>query len=127
MQQGKLEHVNVTVTDPQQTAKMLCNLFDWKIRWQGASKLGGTTVHVGTEAEYIAVYSRGNVSGAESAADTTRGGLNHIGVVVEDLKAAQRRIEAAGFHPHSHGDYEPGQRFYFNDHDDIEFEIVSYS
>ena len=32
---------------------------------------------------------------------------------------------AAGFEPHSHADYEPGRRFYFRDHDSIEWEVVS--
>ena len=31
-----------------------------------------------------------------------------------------------GFTPYSHGDYEPGRRFYFTDGAGIEFEIVSY-
>jgi len=30
-----LEHVNITVSDPAKTAQMLCDLFDWKVRWQG--------------------------------------------------------------------------------------------
>jgi hypothetical protein len=53
--------------------------------------------------------------------------LNHIGVVVEDLNAAEARVIAAGFMPRSHTDYEPGKRFYFDDHDGIEFEVISYS
>ncbi len=56
----------------------------------------------------------------------TAGGLNHIGVVVDDLKAAEARVVAEGFEPHSHADYEPGHRFYFDDADGIEFEVVSY-
>ena len=46
---GALEHVNVTVSDPRKTADRLCELFGWKIRWQGSAIHGGYTVHVGAE------------------------------------------------------------------------------
>ena len=123
--QATLEHVNVTVSDPKRTAQMLVDLFGWSIRWTGASKNNGVTYHVGGEDNYIAIYSMG---GHEAAGDsyTTPGGLNHIGVVVDDLDATEAKVKAAGYITHSHADYEPGKRFYFNDADDIEFEVVAY-
>jgi len=54
------------------------------------------------------------------------GGLNHIALVVEDLDDIEQRVIAGGFEPTNHGDYEPGRRFYFWDHDGVEYEIVSY-
>ncbi|MEZ5340555.1 MAG: hypothetical protein R2706_03650 [Acidimicrobiales bacterium] len=39
----------------------------------------------------------------------------------------EARVIAAGFEPYNHGDYEPGRRFYFDDADAIEFEVVSYT
>ena len=54
------------------------------------------------------------------------GGLNHIGLVVEDLEAVETSVRAAGYTPHSHADYEPGRRFYFDDDNGIEFEVVAY-
>jgi len=48
-------------------------------------------------------------------------------VVVDDLNLVEARVKKAGFVTHSHADYEPGRRFYFNDHDGIEIEVVSYS
>ena len=53
--------------------------------------------------------------------------LNHVGIQVEDLDAVEERVIAAGLVPFSHGDYDPGRRFYFMDWDGIEFEIVSYA
>ena len=53
--------------------------------------------------------------------------LNHIGVEVDDLDLTEARVSAAGLRPFSHGDYEPGRRFYFLDPDGIEYEIVSYA
>ena len=52
--------------------------------------------------------------------------LNHVGLLVDDLDAAEAVVEEAGLEPFSHGDYEPGKRFYFFDWDGIEFEIISY-
>ncbi len=128
MHSASLEHVNVTVSDPKATAELLCSLFDWKVRWHGDSQMGGHTYHVGNSSSYVAVYSYdGNPDPRQGHNSQVQGGLNHIGVVVNDLEAAEQRVRDAGYTPHSHGDYAPGRRFYFNDADDIEFEVVSYS
>ncbi len=50
-----------------------------------------------------------------------------MGIVVDDLDAVEQRVIAAGLTPTNHDDYEPGRRFYFDDPDGIEFEIVSYA
>lgn len=126
MAKAILEHVNVTVSDPAKTADRLCNLFGWRIRWQGEAIHGGNTIHVGSDDCYIAVYTRGEPTKAKPDSYSTQGGLNHIGIVVDDLEATEARILAAGYEPHSHADYEPGRRFYFHDDDGIEFEVVSY-
>ena len=34
---------------------------------------------------------------------------------------------AAGYEPNSHQDYEPGERFYFEDHYGTKYEVVSYA
>jgi len=126
MNNATLEHVNVTVSDPEKTANMLCDLFGWSIRWHGPSKLDGYTYHVGTPNDYLAIYSYGKTVDSGVSSYQTKGGLNHIGIVVDDLDQAERRIKAAGYKTHSHGDYEPGRRFYFHDDDGIEFEVISY-
>ena len=126
MPKAFLEHVNVTVSDPVKTAERLCRLFDWRIRWQGEAISGGYTVHVGSDDSYIAVYSRQSAMNAAGNSYTTKGGLNHIGIVVDDLDKIETKVIEAGYHPHAHADYEPGRRFYFDDEDEIEFEVVSY-
>lgn len=126
MTQATLEHVNVTVSDAKTTAELLCTLFDWQIRWMGDAIDDGVSYHVGGAGSYVALYSKG---GREKLGDSfnTPGGLNHIGIVVDDLDATEQRIIAAGFEPQSHADYEPGKRFYFYAHDGIEIEVVSYN
>lgn len=122
-----LEHVNVTVSNPQKTAKLLCDLFDWKIRWQGDSIDGGNTIHVGEENSYVAVYKNPKPQADAPISYYTVGGLNHIAMVVPDLDETEKRVISAGFQTTNHGDYEPGRRFYFHDSDGIEYEIVSYA
>lgn len=122
----RLEHLNVTVSDPKGTASILQDLFDWKIRWEGVAKDNGYTVHIGEDDTYLALYSPDKALKKGDNSYITVSGLNHIGVVVDDLKAIENRVINSGFKPHNHADYEPGERFYFDGPDGIEFEVVSY-
>ena len=123
---GRLEHVNLTVADPDASAAMLGAVFGWRERWRGPSTMGGRTVHLGEAdnagGQYVALYTSG-----EGGARHSKGKpLNHVGVLVDDLDACEARAVAAGLEPFSHGDYQPGRRFYFFDADGIEWEVVSY-
>ena len=121
----RLEHVNVTVTDPERTAKLLKELFGWTVRWRGPARDGGRSVHVGAGDHYVALYTGDKL--AYGPEDFAKGRpLNHIGIEVEDLDAVEARTVAAGLTPFNHADYEPGRRFYFLDPDGIEYEVVSY-
>ncbi|MDE2911454.1 MAG: VOC family protein [Paracoccaceae bacterium] len=130
-----LEHVNITVDDPDATAAMLNRIFGWTVRWRGqsgASIHGGFSLHVGepddgTGSSYLALYRHPEQRQGQVDSYRTRGGLNHVGVVVEDLDTLEARVVAEGLEPHSHADYEPGRRFYFHTPDGIEFEVVSYT
>jgi catechol 2,3-dioxygenase-like lactoylglutathione lyase family enzyme len=121
-----IEHVNLTVRDPERSAQLMTDLFGWKTRWRGPSQMGGRTIHVGEDGFYLAFYTH---DGAATPEDDFRKGrpLNHVGIQVDDLDAVERRVVAAGLVPFSHGDYEPGRRFYFLDFDGTEYEVVSYS
>ncbi len=122
-----LEHTNLTVSDPEATAAWMADLFGWHIRWSGEAIDAGRTVHVGTDTQYLALYAPGGATGpAKDNSYKTIGGLNHIAVVVEDLDAMERKVAAKGFAIGQHYDYEPGRRFYFDDADGIEFEVVQY-
>ncbi len=130
MPSGKIEHANLTVTNLERSADLFKQLLGWKERWRGQSKLGGDTVHIGEPgngATYLALYTND-----DALADTKRRyakgqPLNHLGLLVDDLDAAEKIVIAAGLEPYGHDDYEPGRRFYFFDWDGIEFEIVSYA
>ncbi|MEL6997330.1 MAG: VOC family protein [Pseudomonadota bacterium] len=127
MTAARLEHVNVTVTDAKTTAALMCRLFDWKIRWEGEASVGGYTVHVGEDDTYLAIYMIDGSDHADVERRHQLAGLNHIGVVVDDLDAVLARVEGEGYEIYSYADYEPGRRFYFLDADQVEYEVVSYA
>jgi catechol 2,3-dioxygenase-like lactoylglutathione lyase family enzyme len=123
MSSPRIEHVNITVADPERTSALMEALFDWRVRWSGRAQNGGYTIHVGSNDHYVALH------GTSPPAPVFAKGrpLNHIGVEVDDLDAAEARVIAAGLKPFSHAAYDPGRRFYFLDPDGIEYEVVSYT
>lgn len=121
-----LEHLNLTVADAQATATLLASLFDWRIRWQGPSLNGGHAVHVGDDTQYLALHTPAKAPGDPAPRFSQSGALNHIGLVVPDLDAAEARVRDLGYTPHSHAEYEPGRRFYFDGPDGVEYELVAY-
>ena len=106
MSEPRIEHVNVTVSDPERAARLMQALFGWHVRWQGPARNGGRTIQADD-------FAKGRP-------------LNHIGVEVDDLAAVEAKVVAAGLRPFGHDDYDPGRRFYFLDPDGIEYEVVSY-
>lgn len=123
---SRIEHVNVTVSDPDRSAELMSRIFGWHVRWKGPARSGGRTIHVGTDDNYVAVY-------AEPPEKRTSeqllgpGRLNHIGVEVDDLESVEERVRQAGLRATDVEEYEPGRRFYFFDPDGIEYEVVSYA
>jgi glyoxylase I family protein len=126
MTQAFIEHVNITVGDPERTANMLHSLFGWEERWRGPAISGGWSIHVGSDSHYLAVYAEPGSDGSPKAWQKSMP-LNHLGIQVDDLDAVEAKVIAHGLTPFNHGDYEPGRRFYFFDENGIEYEIVSYS
>lgn len=120
---AQIEHANLTVTDPARSAAFFEKLCGWKIRWKGPSMMGGETIHIGSDASYLALYTNDDVAGGYAKGQP----LNHVGIQVDDLAAAEKIVLAAGLKTFSHSDYDPGpSSFYFFDWDGIEFEMVSY-
>lgn len=87
----RIEHVNVTVTDPDRAARLMEALFGWQVRWHGAARDGGHTIHVGSAEHYIALYTGHGV--AYTRDDFAKGRpLNHIGVAVDDLDGIEYEV-----------------------------------
>ena len=122
MPNGTIEHANLTVSDIERSSDLFRKLLGWRERWRGEAMNGGETIHVGDARAYLALYTD-----RQPHARFAKGApLNHVGVVVDDLDAAERIVLDAGLVTFNHADYEPGRRFYFFDWDGIEFEVVSY-
>ena len=123
MANARLEHVNFSVTDGERSARLLEQLTGWHRRWEGPSLDNGHSIHLGDDHAYVAIHTSPRIAGdfAKSVP------MNHIGIAVDDLDAAEAVVIEHGLKPFSHGKYEPGPRsFYFFDWDGIEFEVVSY-
>ena len=123
MPQGSIEHVNLTVTDIDRSAALFEKLLGWRRRWRGEAMNYGETIHVGEDQSYLALYS----DRRDHAGQVKGRPLNHVGLLVDDLDAAEQVVVAHGLEPFGHDDYQPGRRFYFVDWDGIEFEVVSYA
>ena len=115
MTQARLEHANITVSDPKATAEWLGNVFGWHIRWEGPGMETGYTVHVGTDDSYVALFSHGDGVPPTQDSYRTLGALNHIAAFTDDIDKVEQRVRRAGFTPANHNDYAPGRRFYFLD------------
>jgi len=122
-----LEHANLTVPNARETARWLCEVFGWRIRWQGPAIDDGHTVHVGDDRSYLAIYQPATAPRPWRESLDSAGGLNHVGIRVDDLDTTEARVKAAGFTPFNHADYDPGRRFYFRDGDHVEYEVVEYA
>ncbi len=123
---ARLEHLNMTVSDPQATAAWIERVFGWTIRWEGAGMQTGYAVHIGEADTYVALFTYPETPDPKAESYRIKGGLNHWAVAVDDLDAVEARVKAEGFTPVNHADYEPGRRFYFHDNDGIEIEVVEY-
>ena len=120
---ARLEHVNISSSDPDRLADLIAQITGWTRRWEGPAMAGGRTIHLGDAQAYLAIYTNPDV-----AAGFGKGApMNHIGIAVSDLDAAEKLVAEAGLRPFNQGQYDPGPRsFYFIDWDGIEFEVVSY-
>ena len=121
-----LEHTNITVADPNALAALLCSLFDWRIRWSGASIDDGYSVHVGGDHSYLALYTNKHLISDQHSSHSKLHNLNHVAVVVPDLASVEAKVKDNGLEPFNFANYEPGRRFYFYAVDGLEVEVVSY-
>ena len=123
MPTARLEHVNISVTDADRTADLVAKLTGWHRRWEGPSLDNGRSIHLGDDHAYVAIHTSPKVQGGFVKSVP----MNHIGIAVNDLDAAEATVFDAGLIPFNHSDYNPGPRsFYFFDWDGIEWEIVCY-
>jgi len=127
MKEAHLEHANLTVSNPDALAAILCKIFDWTIRWSGDAMDNGYTVHVGGENSYLAIYTNDQTRNSKNNDFNAIRNLNHLGIVVSDLNKIETKVLATGHKPHNHRHYDPGSSFYFHTLDELEIEVISYT
>ncbi|NVK30827.1 MAG: VOC family protein [Gammaproteobacteria bacterium] len=120
-----LEHINLTVEDPKRTAAKLCQLLNWRIRWQGASLNEGYTVHVGDDHHYIALYAQPSKIPMTGDTYQTPAAVNHIGIETNDLDEFRQHLSDLDITITAQNQTPPGQRLYLFV-DEIELEILQY-
>ncbi len=119
-----IEHVNLSVSDLEKSIAFYRELFGFEIRWKGFTSDGQPAAHVGDERSYLALFQA--VEPGTAGKDYQAVGFNHFGFAVDNLDDLRGRLSRMGISPHLEGDYEPGRRLYFHDHDGIEVELVQY-
>ena len=119
-----LEHVNLTDSDLDHSIAFYCDLLDLHVRWKGPIDGERLGAHVGDEQCYLALFQA--AAGGAVDHDYSRPGINHFGLVVDNLDEARRRLDQLGATVHREADYEPGRRIYFLDPDGHEVELVEY-
>ncbi|MFT6407624.1 MAG: hypothetical protein ACJAQ6_001037 [Arenicella sp.] len=134
MKEAYLEHANISVSNPDATAAILCKIFGWQIRWSGEAMDNGYTVHVGGNNSYLAIYTNDRVKTSVNNDFETLKNLNHLGIIVGDLASIEEKVLAAGYKPHNHRHYQnhdssskPSSNFYFHTLDNLEVEVIHYS
>lgn len=125
----RLEHTNLTVSDLERSIAFYRDALGFEVRWRGQiynSTRTAPAAHVGPPGDdfYCSLFEAETPGRAPY--DYAPPGINHFGIVVDQLDEAQKRIEAAGAKVHTAYDYDPGRRIYFFDPDGIEIELVEY-
>lgn len=125
----KLEHLNLTVTDLQESLKFYRAAFPyWHIRNQGKSEWYGKSrnwLHFGDDYQYLTFNDNGEGENRDLAGHQV--GLAHFAFVTHNLDAVIKRLTDAGFEIAKNGADEPHRRnIYFIDPDGFEVEFVEY-
>ena len=123
----RLEHVNITVNDIEQSKRFYAEVFDFDTRWEGiatGSEGPVKAVHMGTGDTYLSLFEAEKKGRAP--ANYGAAGLNHFGLQVEELAPYRRRLAEMGVTLHLDEHYEPGERIYFYDPSGVEIELVTY-
>lgn len=125
----QLEHVNLVVTDIEESLKFYRAAFPhWWVREEGKGEWSGkprTWVHFGDDYQYLVFGDNGE--GENRDLNGHQVGLAHFAFVTSNLDALNSRLADAGF-PIAKSGAEDAHRknIYFMDPDGFEVEFVEY-
>lgn len=121
-----VEHANITVGNIDRTVEFIQTaLPSFAIRHCGQGDLY-RWCHIGTELSYLALQE---VVERESVDRTPYrdSGINHIGLVTDDIESVKARLLAAGYKENKMETSHPWRkRIYFWDPNGIEWEFIEY-
>ncbi|MCS5536749.1 MAG: VOC family protein [Candidatus Poseidoniaceae archaeon] len=123
-----LEHVNITTTSIDELVVFLQTAVpQWKVRnGSEGSEKNCRWLHMGSDENYIAIEERDGPDKSPHQA-YFHPGLNHYGIVVENVESLMERMIGAGYSEGAHVLEHPfRKRCYFFDHDGAEWEFVEY-
>ena len=121
-----LEHINMTVADLDRSIDFYSRLLGWKVRWRGETSSGMPAAHIGDDRCYFALFEAKGATPAPTQKSYDLIGLNHFGLVVDDLDLIKVRLGELGVESKSDQTYDPGRHLYFHDPDGVEIELVQY-
>ena len=124
-----LEHANITVPDIDAAITFLKTVEPaLKVRQDARAEQGYRWTHVAFGDSYLALQEPHLDSGSSGMRRPYKDyGVNHLGLVVNDLSAVVERLEAAGYRRGIPGEEHPHRRrAYYHDSADMEWELVEY-
>ena len=121
-----LEHINMTVADLDRSIDFYSRLLGWKVRWRGETSSGMPAAHIGDDRCYFALFEAKDATPAPTQKSYDFVGLNHFGLVVDDLDSIKLLLDELGIKSTSEQTYDPGRHLYFHDPDGVEIELVQY-
>ena len=122
-----LEHVNITTPDIEATIRFLATAMPtWSLRGEDVENAQRRWVHFGSQHTYIAIEDRSGPADSPHEA-YHHPGLNHFGIVVDDVVSLMQRMIDAGYREGTHVLGHPfRKRCYFYDEAGLEWEFVEY-
>jgi len=124
-----LEHANITVPDVDAAIAFLRVVEpEFQIRHDEKPDEGHRWVHIGTGDSYFAIQEPHLGSTPQDRRRPYRDiGINHLGLVVEDLPAVVRRLADSGYREGIEGEENAyRKRAYYYDSAGFEWELVEY-
>lgn len=121
-----LEHANITVPDIEAATRFLTTAIpEFRIRG-GGDRDTGRWRHVGDDITYLALQQE-NEHHPDPRVRYVHDGVHHLGLVVEDVSALEKRLRAAGYRQNPMSEDHPARRRrYFFDDAGMEWEFIEY-
>lgn len=123
--QAYVEHANVTVSNIDDAIQFIQTAIpEFKVRHRGETQY--RWCHIGTDNSYIALQEMVAREQTDRAPYLDVG-INHIGLVVNDVDQVKQRLLSGGYQQNDIGEENPyRKRIYFYDRSGVEWEFIQY-